>query len=65
MTQQANVYRQNGFSDRAAYFKHLSEQYNVSVATVEAFADALGPNEDFDGLVIMLEDIPADYAEVI
>lgn len=48
------IYEQNGYEDRKAYLQSLSEEYPPTV--VQALADALGPNEDFDGLVTALED---------
>ena len=34
----------------------LADEYDVPSDIVMALADALGPNEDFDGLIIMLQD---------
>ena len=45
-----------GCKDRQEYFEMLADEYGVDVETVEALADALGSNEDFDGLVSALED---------
>ena len=39
------------------YFKALAEEYGVDLELVTIFADALGEEEDFDGLVVMLEDL--------
>ena len=49
-----NVYQQNGYADRADYLSCLSEDYGEE--KVMLLADLLGPSEDFDGLVTMLED---------
>jgi len=54
-----NIYKANGFDSRADYLKHLAYDYGVTIETVNALADELGPSEDFDGLVLALE----DYAE--
>lgn len=45
-----------GCKDRQEYFEMLADEYGVDVETVETLADALGPNEDFDGLPAVLED---------
>ena len=39
------------------YFKALAEEHDVDLELVTTFADALGEGEDFDGLVVMLEDL--------
>lgn len=51
------TYTDNGYKDRAEYLSALSEDYGVDIETVEALADLLGEDEDFDGLVSALEDI--------
>lgn len=51
-----SVYERNGYDDRAHYLECLAEDYGVDLDTVQAIADVLGPNEDFDGLVACLED---------
>lgn len=53
----ADVYEENGYSSRADYLSCLAEDYGVDPQTVQALADLLGPNEDFDGLVSALEDM--------
>ena len=50
-------YVSNGFKDRAEYLQHLSDEYMVPLDTVESIAETLGENEDFDGLVIAVQDI--------
>ena len=49
-----SVYEENGFKNRKAYLDDLAENYGDRVYMM---ADVLGPNEDFDGLVTMLEDM--------
>jgi hypothetical protein len=51
-----NVYQQNGYADRKEYLKSLAEDYGVDIRTVVELAKLLGPTEDFDGLVSMVED---------
>ena len=53
---ESDPYISNGYEDRADYLKCLSEDYGAPLSTVNMLADMLGPNEDFDGLVIALED---------
>lgn len=45
----SNVYCENGFNDREDYGLDLEQ-------VVRPIADLLGPTEDFDGLIDMLED---------
>lgn len=56
-----NIYTKNGYTNRTDYLRCMSEEYDVSFSTVKMFADLLGPNEDFDGLVNTLEDYEAMY----
>ena len=51
-----SIYTAAGYTSRADYLAALSEELNVALDTVLMAADLLGPNEDFDGLVTMLED---------
>lgn len=57
-----NPYRAHGYNDREDYLSCMAEDYGVSLETVEALADVLGPNEDFDGLISALQDIEGDDA---
>ena len=54
-----NVYQENGYSNRNDYLKNMASDYGVSLSTVILLAETLGENEDFDGLVIALEDAQA------
>ncbi len=47
-------YAEDGFSSRYDYLLDLADCYDHDV--VFMLADLLGPEEDFDGLVVMLED---------
>lgn len=51
-----DVYQRNGHADRAAYLRELSAEFGVPLKQVQAAADLLGPEEDFDGLLGHLED---------
>jgi hypothetical protein len=48
------VYEEKGYTNRKAYLLSLCEEYPRHI--VFTLAQTLGPNEDFDGLVTMLED---------
>lgn len=52
-----NIYKENGYENREDYLNAMAEEHDLSIHTVMAIADMLGPNEDFDGLVTSLEDI--------
>lgn len=51
------IYEGHGYASRSEYLKCLSEDYGVSLSHVQALADVLGEEEDFDGLVSALEDL--------
>ena len=50
-------YEEEGYDNRQDYLNGLAEEYGIDSSIVFALADALGPSEDFDGLVTELEDI--------
>ena len=52
-----NIYQRNGFRNRKEYLLSLADFYNLDIYIVYAIAETLGSNEDFDGLITMLEDI--------
>ena len=52
----SNVYVENGYENRADYLRHLSVEIGVPYSKVVFAANLLGPEEDFDGLVTLLED---------
>jgi hypothetical protein len=51
-----DIYKENGFESREDYLKGLAEELDMDESFVFMTADLLGPGEDFDGLVTMLED---------
>ena len=51
-----NIYISHGYADRNEYLESLADEYGIDIQIVAAAADALGPNEDFDGLLTTLED---------
>lgn len=58
-----SVYIDNGYKNRTDYLECLADDFSVDYNDVECIAMLLGPNEDFDGLVVMVEDI-ADQQEL-
>jgi hypothetical protein len=54
MPKTACPYVEAGYENREAYLNSLKEQYNPE--TVDALAEVLGPNEDFDALISSLQD---------
>lgn len=49
-------YQEDGCESRFDYFKGLADNTGCKVSDVVMLAQMLGPDEDFDGLVTMLED---------
>lgn len=54
-----STYTELGYENRLDYLKTLSKDYEVPYKVVVMMATMLGSNEDFDGLLTMIE----DYAE--
>ena len=52
-----SVYEENGYKTRKEYLKSLAKEYGLSYMQVATIASLLGPEEDFDGLISMLEDL--------
>lgn len=55
------IYTDNGYTDRDDYLKSLAADFMVSEEVVFYLANTLGPDEDFDGLVTMVEDISDEF----
>jgi hypothetical protein len=51
-----NAYERNGFKCREDYLHYLADENDMPYWVVESTANELGPDEDFDGLVVMVED---------
>ena len=51
-----NEYQAMGYSNRRHYLSTLAGEYGLPIEKVLFLADALGPNEDFDGLLVEIED---------
>lgn len=50
-------YENEGFANRQEYLVFLANDYGLEEEDVFLMADILGPSEDFDGLISMLEDM--------
>lgn len=48
-------YKSHGYENREEYLRCMAEDYGLSLQVVHSLAELLGPNEDFDGLVVALE----------
>lgn len=51
-----DIYKKHGYSNRAEYLKSLAEKEGADLSAVIMLADLLGPSEDFDGLIVMVQD---------
>jgi hypothetical protein len=51
-----SIYTDEGYKNRKDYLNSLAEDYGVPLDVVNAAAQVLGPDEDFDGLVTTIED---------
>lgn len=50
-------YQEEGCADRYAYLRGLAESHELEISQVLFASECCGgPDEDFDGLVVMLED---------
>ena len=56
IAEQAEIYKHKGYANREEYLQGLAEENGVDLGIVLAISDMLGPYEDFDGLVSMVED---------
>ena len=51
-----NIYQENSFKNRKDYLENLAIENGVSFGFVKTVAMELGPGEDFDGLVTVIQD---------
>ncbi len=51
-----NIYQENGYANRRDYLENLALDYGMNKTEVFTIASLLGRDEDFDGLVSMLDD---------
>ena len=52
-----SIYVEHGFATRLKYLESLADDFGLPIYRVRAVADLLGPTEDFDGLISMLDDM--------
>ena len=52
-----SIYQDNDFDNREDYLLSLATENDQCIEDVRALADLLGENEDFDGLVVAVEDM--------
>lgn len=52
-----SLYEEHGYKSRSDYLESLADEYDVDLEIVNALADILGEDEDFDGLVSELDSI--------
>jgi len=57
-----SIYRDHGFHDRRDYLRALADEYDVPYYVVLHVYEILGPGEDFDGLIIALQDNDYSHA---
>lgn len=54
--EEEDLYKDHGFDSREEYLEDLADQYDIPYYHVKNLADMLGESEDFDGLVLALQD---------
>jgi len=54
---QENIYEEYGCKNRQEYLEQVADNSGVDMFFVQAAADMLGPNEDFDGLVTTINEV--------
>lgn len=51
-----SIYTENGYHNRMDYLESLADDFGIDLDSVLCMAQMLGKNEDFDGLVSMVDD---------
>jgi hypothetical protein len=59
-----SIYTEEGYKNRRDYLDTLAAEHGLPTATVYALAGILGPSEDFDGLVVALEDAAEEMGDL-
>jgi len=59
-----SIYTEKGYKNRRDYLDTLAAENDLPTATVYALAGILGPSEDFDGLVVALEDAAEEMGDL-
>jgi hypothetical protein len=52
------IYQRKGYKDRNDYLMAVAEDYGLDPVDVYTVACLLGPEEDFDGLISMIQELP-------
>jgi len=52
-----SIYTEQGYENRTDYLYNLAKDSEVDFHLIAAVANTLGPNEDFDGLINIVQDI--------
>ena len=55
-----NQWQENGYTGRRQYLNELADDFGIPYTRVMTLANTLGPAEDFDMLVTMLEDMASE-----
>ena len=55
-----NQWQENGYTGRRQYLTELAVDFGIPYTRVMTFANILGPAEDFDMLVSMVEDLACE-----
>ncbi len=50
-----DIYQESGYKDRDDYLRQLAADNGADIKAVLMLADVLGPEEDFDALVMFVE----------
>lgn len=51
-----DIYQRKGYADRNDYLSAVADEYGIPLEAVYSLAYALGPDEDFDGLISIIDD---------
>lgn len=61
--QKLNAYQMNGYNSREDYLRSISEENGIEYSVVLQLAQMLGAEEDFDGLVVTIEENSLIFSE--
>ena len=56
-----DIYQRKGYADRNDYLNAVADEYGIPLEAVYSIASVLGPNEDFDGLISIIDDFGCVY----
>jgi hypothetical protein len=56
-----SAYIDNGYADREHYLRCMADDYNIPYKKVKQMANIFGEEEDFDALIIALDDLDGSY----